>query len=275
MKFKLKPVHWILIVLILVEVIAVILLCIPHKEPNDIPQMIKLSTTYPKTQNGLCEIQTSVQEESNLSLDFVKASNPDETLHFNGTPFRMSMLYESFDEFQDTFEDVTKEDWESYRDTAYSYTSDVLATPNEAFAYACSTASGWYNVNQSCFAENSGQYAVTLQSTTNHWNQVFEQYLYKFQDGTIANEIVLPASIVIDKFAHPAIIYMSRSEDNVTMRLMFGDKYLNDFAKQTIDIYIYDANAKYELAHTMIEAEFVASETEIAYRKIFNSGGSK
>jgi hypothetical protein len=275
MNCKIKPIHWILIALILVEIVAVVLFCIPRSQSNEIPQMVELSTTYDKTQSGLCEIQTPIQEENNLSLDFVKASNPDETLHFNGTPFRMSMLHESFTEFQEMFKDSTKDDWNSYRDTAYSYTSDLLATDNNAFSYACSIASGWYNVTPSCFSRNAGIYAITLQSTSNHWNQVFEQYLYKFQDGTVADEIALPASVVINKHTYSAMVYMSRAADKVTMRFMFGETYIDDFTKQTVDIYIFDANAQNALAHTIIEAEFLASETEIAYRKVFNSGGSR
>ena len=274
MKLTLKPWHWCLIAVLIIEAILLGYFLWPKHTNNSAIKMAELSTTYNKNQYGLCDIISLNAAETCPSFTF-HAENSTTEYTFSGTPIELVDYYTSFSTFQEKYPDTKDAEWNAYKTIVHEYAVNGLTKENAAFQYAYSIATAWYNIQPEYIANNSGRYTITLTAKRAEWDVVFDKYLKLNADGNKMNEIALPASIVIKNVTYSALAYMNAGSDTVTLHIMFEDEFLRDLDQQFVDVYIFDTNATNVIAHTVIETSFMASTMEANYRRIIEFGGLK
>lgn len=274
MKRALKPWHWCLIAILIIETILLGYFLWPKRTHNVAIEMAELSTTYSKNQYGLCDITSLNATEACPSFTFHAEDNTTEYT-FNGTPIEFVDYYTSLSAFQEKYPDAGDAEWNAYKTVAREYAINGLTKENAAFQYAYSIATAWYDIQPEYIGNNSGRYTITLTTKRAEWDAVFDKYLKLNADGNKMSEISLPASIVTKDVTYSALAYMNAGSDTVTLHIMFEDEYLRDLDQQVVDIYIFDTDATNTIAHTVIETSFMASTMEANYRRIIEFGGSK
>lgn len=277
---KLKPIHIILIVIVVIEII--VLGCIlgwkgTFAGSTHNPELL---ITYDADSNGRYSV---------LSL-FENMQEPDITFQYNGTEYvfdqniiNITSAYRSYDTFTSLQANATPEMWNAYKDAVSRHVAETLRQEHPVMTYIRNIASAWYNVPDSLLQSNQGFYTLNTYASIAQWESVFSQYRIQ-QNNSAANEMALGAIVKIDNIEYPAIAYMVITDDGddknnataseVTIHVVFGKDFLQDINAQDATITYLTPDGSQIAGYSEMKVQFFASPIESRYRELSLIGGT-
>ncbi len=261
---KLKPLHIILICIIIIECVL-IGLHFTSKE-NPISQSVVTLTPSYSMDNEKSHPLSSLLSDAECPT-FKFGNNENTLLEFNGSPVDFLTQYHEKPAFHETYPKATDEDWTAYRDAATGFAIQEQDTYNHTLEYARSVA-GWYNVNPELLRNNTGLYTITFTTSITEWNKAFEKCL---SQSAAKTELALGAAVRIDETDYEAAVYMVVDGSVVRYHVMFGTKFLSDFNAKDVKISIFTPDGTSVIAQTVIRTSHLADMMESRYRSILNT----
>lgn len=278
---KLKPIHIILIVLLLVEAIVLGVVLGKNHSSNTQPanKQTELLVTYEANKDG----------SYNLLSIFDAAEEPKITFTYNDTAYTFDHplvdiveSFRSYEEFAKIQENATEEMWSAYTDAVSRHVAEALQTEHTVLGYIRDIAKTWYGVNHELLYNNNGFYTLNAFTTINQFEAIFAEYRIE-KDGAAASEMALGATVEIEGTKYPALVYMvitddGNSENNATanevsVHVVFGDKFLDDISNKPVKIYYCSPDGSKYIGHSDMKVSFFANIVESKYRDMYTTGG--
>lgn len=280
---KLKSIHIILIIVLVIEIIVLSAVLIKKKPNNTATQSesIKLPVTYETNENGEYKILSifDTLEEPIISFKY-----NDNTYVFDHNIIDVVESEQNYDKFAKLQPDATKEMWDAYKEAVAINFSQVINTEHSIMQYIRNIASSWYGVNKNLLHQNNGFYTLNSTTTIAKWESVFSKYRIQ-QNNQAANEMAIGATVKIDDMVYPAIAYMVISDDGntennsekqeVSIYVVFGDKFIEDMNNKTATICYYSPDGSTQVGHSEMKVNFFASLIESKYREMSIIGGEE
>lgn len=269
---KLKPLHWILIAVLLVEIITCIWF-FTRPTNNVLPNDTEL-TLQCEQADGVYTLHSIFDEAEVTTFKFV--DNAQEYV-FDSNVVDMIEFYrnqESFSRFYPTASDTA---WAAYKEAVETYLDEQVNQQHAGLEYIKSVATEWYQVESNTTFNNNGFYTIQTTTTLNEWLPLFEQYQLSGYDGTL-DEMALSAILRINDTQYPAMVYMRVMADSdttnndtapeVTISVLFGDSFIQDFSNSEATLYFLKPDGSEYFAHSTLQIAFHANLTENHYRAL-------
>jgi hypothetical protein len=277
---KLKPLHWVLIAILLIEAIVLgAMIGTNMTSQNTSPNKSELLVTYTSNEKGQYELLSIFAEENSEPISFKADGN---TYTTDKSISEITEAYRNFNQFEVLFPNATKGMWSEYKFAVDAYIDAKLKKEHPVMEYVRGIASKWYGVNHELLYNNSGFYTINTETTINAWESIFKSYQIKENNNAI-NEMALGATVVIDDISYNAIAYMVVSDDGdaknnstakeVSVHIVFGDKFMKDITGSTAMVYYLNPDGTTYIGHSEIPIVFMADTVEARYRDLAIAGG--
>lgn len=278
---KFKPIHWILIVVLLIEAcILGICLGTRNKSAATVSTPAELLLTYDTNEDGSFTL---------LSL-FANADEPEITFQYGEKQYvydsplvELVDAYRQFEKFKTLEPTATEDLWIEFQEHVSTAINARTNQEHAAIEYIRNIASSGYNVPHEQLHNNMGYYTINATTTINNWNDIFADYIIKDDSGNVPTELAMGATVRIDETDHNAIVYTVVNSDSdtknnstapeVSVHILFGDYILDDINLSNATIYYLRPDGSEYFAHSDVKLHYLAAGNEARYRDILILGG--
>lgn len=277
---KLKPMHWILIAVLLVEAIVLGIWFGTRHQATEQPQQTELLLHYDANEDGSFSLLSLLANAEEPVLQF---TYQDVEYTYDDALVVLVDAYKSFEKFQELEPQATQELWSVFQDQLTIATHQQTNKQHASIEYIRNIAKTVYEVPHEQLYNNQGVYTINTTTTINNWESVFKDYIIKDKNGVMVSEIALGATIRIGKTDYNAIVYTlvnadSDSSNNstaqeVSVHILFGDHILSDIPLSDATIYYLKPDGSSYFAHSDIKLTYMATNNEARYRDILILGG--
>lgn len=277
---KLKPLHWILIAVLLVEaiVLGVWFGAKQNSKPTGSPDELKL--TYEQNADGSFTLLSLLNNASDIDVQF---SHADTEYSYDVDLVQVVDAYRDIEKYKTIEPNATEELWNAFKDAVSGAVNQQVNQPHASIEYIRNIAKSGYNVPHEQLYNNHGMYTINTTTTIDNWTSVFAPYILTDTEGKTVNELAMGATIRIGNTDYPAIVYTSLHPDEdknnndtapeVTVHILFGDHIISDIALSDATIYYLTPDGSKYFAHSNIKVTYMASGNEARYRDILIMGG--
>ena len=277
---KLKPLHWILIAVLLVEaiVLGVWFGAKQNSKPTGSPDELKL--TYEQNADGSFTLLSLLNNASDIDVQF---SHADTEYSYDVDLVQVVDAYRDIEKYKTIEPNATEELWNAFKDAVSGAVNQQVNQPHASIEYIRNIAKSGYNVPHEQLYNNHGMYTINTTTTIDNWTSVFAPYILTDTEGKTVNELAMGATIRIGSTDYPAIVYTSLHPDEdknnndtapeVTVHILFGDHIISDIALSDATIYYLKPDGSEYFAHSNIKVTYMASGNEARYRDILIMGG--
>ena len=267
---KLKPIHYVLIGILILEIIACAWIFL-RPTPDTLPSDTELILTYERVDNAYA-ISSVFKDAEMSTFNFADAT---QELVFDGNVVDMVEMYQNIERFAQRYPNASAEAWTAYKTAAEEYLYQQMGQQHASFDYIKSVATKWYNVEPQTTLNNKGFYAMHATSTLNEWIPLFSEYQIEGYDK-ILDEMALSAVLQIGETQHPALVYMRVVADGdttnndvaqeVSISILFGDTFLENLNATEATLYFMRPDGSEYFAHSNLTITFLADTIESYYR---------
>ena len=277
---KLKPLHWILIAVLLVEaiVLGVWFGAKQNTNPTGSPDELKL--TYEQNTDGSFTLLSLLNNASDIDVQF---SHADTEYSYDVDLVQVVDAYRDIEKYKAIEPNATEELWNAFKDAVSGAVNKQVNQQHASIEYIRNIAKSGYNVPHEQLYNNHGMYTINTTTTIDNWTSVFAPYILSDTEGKTVNELAMGATIRIGSTDYPAIVYTSLHPDEdknnndtapeVTVHILFGDHIISDIALSDATIYYLKPDGSEYFAHSNIKVTYMASGNEARYRDILIMGG--
>lgn len=277
---KLKPLHWILIAVLLVEAIVLGVWFGSRGETPQVEQQTELLLNYNANEDGSFSLLSLIATAEAPTLKF---TYQDKEYTYDMSLIEMVEAYKSFDKFKEYEPEATNELWLEFQDQLTIATHRQTNKQHASIEYIRDIAKDGYGVPHEQLYDNRGMYTINAVTTINNWESVFKDYLVKGENGETVSELALGATVRIGDKDYNAIVYtmVNADEDSsnnstaeeVSVHILFGDHILSDIDLSEATIYYLKPDGSAYFAHSNIKLTYMANSNEARYRDILILGG--
>ena len=279
---KLKPIHWILIAVILIEAI-VLGVWFGGRSVENSPTPTtptELLLNYTANEDGSFTLLSMLQNAEDINVSF---TYNDKTYTYDTDLVTFTEAYQNFEKYQELEPDATKELWEEFQNYVSGEVNQHVNKQHASIEYIRNIAKSGYSVPHEQLYENRGLYTINATTTIDNWNAIFADYILTDEAGNTVNELALGATIRIGETDYRAMVYTIIHSDNdntnnhsaqeVAVHILFGDHMLSDITLSDATIYYLKPDGSEYFAHSKLKVTYTASSNEARYRDILILGG--
>lgn len=279
---KFKPIHWILIVVLLVEacVLGVWFGTRNTSHPDDTTKQTELLLTYDANEDGSFSLLSLFANIAELNIAF---QHNDHEYTYNVSLVELVDAYSNFDKYKVMEKDATEELWTKFKEQVGIIANQRANQEHAAIEYIRNVASSGYNVPHEQLYNNLGAYTINASTTINNWQSVFSDYIVRDENNNVTNELALGATVRIKEQDYDAIVYtMVNSDGNdnnnstapeVSVHILFGDHIISDIPTSDATIYYLKPDGSEYFAHSDVKLTYMATGNEARYRDLLILGG--
>lgn len=277
---KFKPIHIILVIVLLIESIVLGVTLAHRITPTDITtkDCVAIPVTYEANEDATYQVLSLFDKHEVPAFTFADDTN---TYNFTGDAAQFINYYQNEELFNAAYPDASPEAWTAYKSAVMQAARDATNTEHTQLQYVKKVANGWYGTPTNIMVDNLGYYTLNMSTTIASWATAFDGIL-PMSNGTQINELALPAIVRVgdDGEEYNAMIMMVINDDGNTannasanevhINVYFGAKLMKDFHNQPIHIYTMNGEGTQYLSYMKINASFTAQVMETRYRDILH-----
>lgn len=279
---QLKPIHWILIAVLLIEAVVLGIWFGGRgiETPTTPTTPTELLLNYNANEDGSFTLLSMLQNAEDIDVSF---THSDHTYTYDTDLVTLTEAYRSLEKYQELEPDATEAVWQAFQECVSGEVNQHVNKQHASIEYIRNIAKSGYNVPHEQLYENRGLYTINATTTIDNWNAIFADYVLKDNNGNAVNELALGATIRIGETDYRAIVYTIIHSDNddknnhsaqeVAVHILFGDHMLSDITLSDATIYYLKPDGSEYFAHSNLKVTYTASSNEARYRDILILGG--